>query len=810
MELAVWRWLCSEDDHGLLQRQRIPEVAIFHGYRLDSWYHSVAGGLVARRRHAASIPNLLQRLLSLASPGGDGPAPDAPVAILRQRSEHGIPKLGVPAGLPTARVLTAKELSELLWRVLDAVEPDIEEPGISATSGVWTLQSFIEPCYNVRLLCLYSCDAHMEERSDVFCRPFSKVYPTRLNTLANNAVPSLEETASGAADVSPHLVDHHRAALESKTMSVVRSAHRFHSIDLEGLVLEFIVDSEGKVVLHGCLAASICNKQDARKFRAPGWSKGPSLASRAEMPRVYDVPHVWGGGNGDGHFSADPQRTFSRKGTTIEQEVDEAEKISQSDYRLLLEFWNGESFMGEALTPCPSSSTALAWSVDELRTLSIRPAGMQPPQRPDGRKLLADPTFPAGTAVVALRWASGPSSGTGPPVLCFRLGRAENLPEGFPLPNSEAGESGVHAVLWLRKPTDGEYKPVWSSAKSSYTEESLDGKLTSVHVWNGESVELSFPELAAHTPDRTDKVNFTTESPPPAPAPASPRGSLTSVHDHVCGAELNTHWGMSEADGTMRAHILASQVLQRMSLERSNRSGMMKKLAQHVCSFHSMQEDWQTLLQDAKAKKADLEAQLRNQEAALREAQQDLEQQRQAQDDQLATACRRLCGEADEHRARHFADSSKLAASQERLRERSAESAALEELRAQLEGSLDRSKRKLEELLAAHAQMQRDLEAVRITHAVTNEAELGAAQNKVDEIMVNVQHGQETLESTRGQLQDVRKHLTDERSHILKLEDFIRRVALQKNSTLRVGGGFLLENKAQQEAQAILEELRLL
>lgn len=215
------------------------------------------------------------------------------------------------------------------------------------------------------------------------------------------------------------------------------------------------------------------------------------------------------------------------------------------------------------------------------------------------------------------------------------------------------------------------------------------------------------------------------------------------------------------------------------------------------------------MLQEAKAEKEDIEGQLKAQEVALTVAKRNLELQKQMHEEQLATACRRLCGETDEHRARTFTDSSKLAASQERLQEQTTQSEALEELRAQLQGSLERSKRKLEELLAAHTQMQRELESIRLTHACTSEADFFAAQAKIHELKVSVQHDQDKVESAGGHLKDVRNLLSDERSHILKLEDFIRRVATQKKGTLRVGGGFLLENKAQQEAQAILEELRL-
>lgn len=42
-------------------------------------------------------------------------------------------------------------------------------------SELWTLQSYVEPRYGIRIISVYSCDAHLEERSDIFSHRFRPV-----------------------------------------------------------------------------------------------------------------------------------------------------------------------------------------------------------------------------------------------------------------------------------------------------------------------------------------------------------------------------------------------------------------------------------------------------------------------------------------------------------------------------------------------------------------------------------------------------------------------------------------------------------
>jgi len=670
---------------------------------------------------------------------------------------------------------------------------------------MWTLQSFSEPMYGIRVVTVYSCDAHLEERSDIFTRSFFKAYPRPADGSVN-AVPSPEEMAAGAADSRPELTADQQMAVESKTLSIIRYAHRFHNLDLEGLVLEFIFDRRGQLMLHGCSSASACSAVDKRRFRGPDWSRQSGSTVRSEAPRAFQVP-VMGTyssayGETPSQWQSTDQASTSRGlgGITVSwlEEGNESFRETKPDYSLLLEFWQGEAFLGETLVPCPSSSSTLAWSPDELRMLKLKPGGLQPPVRPDGRKLLADPSASHGTAVISTSWSPAPASGSGPPIFRFRLGRAESLPQGFPLPNSEA--MGVRALLWLQRPHK-EFQAVWSSTEAENVEEMVDGQWSAVQVWNGETVELSFPEISPQTEEKPPPVM----SPPPPPASSEGSG-LRSVHDHVCGAELATHWGMCELDGTMRGHVLASQVLQRLGLGRSNRSGLMKRLAHQVGSFHAMQQSWEAMLEGAKNKTAELDEQLKHQEEELAKRTREIDLLVEQHQQKLASTCRRMTGQADEHRARISIDSASLAQSRLRVAHQQQRSDKLEERRMQLDGSLERSRRKLEQLLNTHAKMQEDLNFTRARHFQANDAEIATVRAQAHGLQNEVQQNNETLAALTARLAQVKQASSDERRHILKLEDCIRRVAEQPGGARRTGGGFMLDNLAKQEAQEFVQD----
>ena len=214
MELSFWSWLCS-DDSGVLLRQRIPEVALFYGCRLEAWYHNV-GGLLVTERAGGSITTLLERFKEVS----EGPA--RPVAILRHESK-GNPREGIPAGTIVPVLLSLHMFTEILK---DVVEGRVVNLKSGSLSGFWSLQSYVEPRYGLRFLSAYACDAHLEERHDTFSQPFQKCYSL---DGGSQELPQDEANAKKLRLDAPQ-----RDAIESKALGIVRYAHRFHKLDIEG------------------------------------------------------------------------------------------------------------------------------------------------------------------------------------------------------------------------------------------------------------------------------------------------------------------------------------------------------------------------------------------------------------------------------------------------------------------------------------------------------------------------------------------------------------------------------------------------
>ena len=340
------------------------------------------------------------------------------------------------------------------------------------------------------------------------------------------------------------------------------------------------------------------------------------------------------------------------------------------------------------------------------------------------------------------------------------------------------------------------YVAAWSSSDSETVEEFVDGRWATVHVWNGESVDLLLPPKAESTAGMD-----ASRAPQPSPrySASSPRSALDDglrSYDHVCGAELAAHWGMSE-DG-LRGSLLASQIWQRMRLDRSNRSGLLKRLAQQVVSFDNMQRQWELFVETSQEKYRQTCTDLQKQDKALQDARDQREATIQAHKHRMTAACRRMYTEFDEYRARESAEAAALAESQQRAQEQRVRLADLAESTTHFEESLSRVRRKVDELLAEDVRLRQQLDEMRAQHLASRHASMRAASDDLAD-----------LAEIKSDLTRRRKMAQSEHKHILKMEDFIRRVANQDAKSLRTGGGFVLNSMAKAEAKSLVQELLL-
>lgn len=97
LDVVLWRYLTKEGADALPLKQRIPEVALFRGDRVDGCYFSNQRGLLQRRNAAeATRECILDRLLAMAARCSEGTSElgrtsPSTMTILRNRSA---PSLG--------------------------------------------------------------------------------------------------------------------------------------------------------------------------------------------------------------------------------------------------------------------------------------------------------------------------------------------------------------------------------------------------------------------------------------------------------------------------------------------------------------------------------------------------------------------------------------------------------------------------------------------------------------------------------------------------------------------------------------------
>lgn len=849
MDLGFWRHLTKEDGNKLRLRQRIPEVYVFQGCHLDSCYSNNASGLLVRKRVSkdqdveirAMHDNLVARVAHSYSISNENP-----VAILR--TAVGTSKI------PQASVLTAAELNNIVFKLLSGQPPWGVPPLGAGETNVWSIQAFIEPRDDVRIISVYSCDVSANEKSDIFGRIFHKVYRSD-RTLV---LPTPESV--GAEDPCLSLPSAQRSVIETKTLSVVRFISRFYKLDFEGLVLEFIFDSKNKAILHACWAATVFGNEPRKKILP---SRLGTNQPRSEAPKVFPVPEVESeseehhlGGAADVHIDEGAHgSSIDAFGlSSLTQEVESRRNSSPLERRrnhqvvkactLLLEVWDGEDFLGEVAVNC-AENMELAKQLLPLGLLRERAF-----LRKDDRKDTIGTTF--GSLVVSLKWMAGdPES-------------ADFLRFGPVLSQDLRPDSGLSSaarlVLWIKASGDDEFSPVWASREVQHAANP---------AWN-ETVDLSLPQAAQ--PSSCQRVEQQTasavgsggaavrqrrplsargrlESPKPfasasvASATASTHcpiraqsefafqhdrafcmqstrespieleTTISSPHDCVLGAGISSHWGMSDTDGNMCTHMLASQVLQRLRLggmNASTRSALLVQLSGQLKQFHELQLSWDEQFRTTRETLAKAEQELEERDANIDKIRAETQSIAREREQKLAHVCREMCAGIDDMRLKEHNDDNDLARSQHRLAE---QTELLRATRARSDGiqnGLSETRRQFEELSRAYGIARDGLHSAYFTKDAEELADIALqtrnAQTRVASLTRESEEERGQLTSLKNELSCLKADLALESNHALKLERFVRRIAEGPSATMRRGGGFALDSAAKREAAGLLKQ----
>merc|ERR1711920_152714 len=273
---------------------------------------------------------------------------------------------------------------------------------------------------------------------------------------------------------------------------------------------------------------------------------------------------------------------------------------------------------------------------------------------------------------------------------------------------------------------------------------------------------------------------------------------------------------MSSSDGTMRGSVLASQVFQRLRCDKLHRSSLLTELAMQVEQYEELQSARETEVQNAqevvnvhtasKTRVEDAAGKVRAETAALVGD----------HEKKIVQVCKDMCSVVDEHRMQEQTDAVALAQSQDRIAEQRTMVHQLVDKSHALQGSLDRTVRKFDEVSSSYAQVQGDLmrsqvlrprndQQVTVNHNLCRA--LDASIGHAKEVTADIDREERNLGVLKSKVGILQEDLACEKDLSLRLEDFVRKIAAAPPARLRTGGGFHLDSTAKSEAAALLNEI---
>eukprot|EP00405_Crypthecodinium_cohnii_P059313 CAMPEP_0206633698 /NCGR_PEP_ID=MMETSP0325_2-20121206/69634_1 /ASSEMBLY_ACC=CAM_ASM_000347 /TAXON_ID=2866 /ORGANISM="Crypthecodinium cohnii, Strain Seligo" /LENGTH=509 /DNA_ID=CAMNT_0054159419 /DNA_START=111 /DNA_END=1638 /DNA_ORIENTATION=- len=338
-----------------------------------------------------------------------------------------------------------------------------------------------------------------------------------MNLTEAPTIPDAEELTSERPLPVPSEV---RSVVQAKTLGLVAAASKFHGLEFEGLVLEFIVDKNKRIFLHGCWDATMLSfRQGTRPIRS-----GPLRTAIApDEPSMYPVPSVVAAVEAEKRAQAELDEPFWGE--------------LKEEQRCLLEVWKADELLGEALLPTDDG-------LQQIRLPPHREPDIRPPST-RRRALQWARKFGGACISVDLLWPGR------------TVGRSKSLRFSLRSADGDPQLQRSRVVIWAQ--------PV-SQPQGPWRGPGEEGN----YRWN-ETVEICL-----EPPDPDPRLQRSPSSPGRGASNLAPGGAAqtfqTEVHsgrDLVAGAEWTTHWGTSEVDGTLRGGLLAVQALKDVVLSAS-------------------------------------------------------------------------------------------------------------------------------------------------------------------------------------------------------------------------------------------------
>jgi hypothetical protein len=161
---------------------------------------------------------------------------------------------------------------------------------------------------------------------------------------------------------------------------------------------------------------------------------------------------------------------------------------------------------------------------------------------------------------------------------------------------------------------------------------------------------------------------------------------------------------MSDTDGSMSTHVLASHVSQRLKpggVNGLNRSLLLAQLAGQLEQFHKLQLCWEEQWTTAKHSVSKANEELQCRDIEIERIRAATKERIQAHQQKMAEICREMCAGVDEHRLKQHKDDTSLVRSQQRVAEQRSMVASLEDQEQGLERSREKTMQKFDEVSRA-------------------------------------------------------------------------------------------------------------
>lgn len=166
----------------------------------------------------------------------------------------------------------------------------------------------------------------------------------------------------------------------------------------------------------------------------------------------------------------------------------------------------------------------------------------------------------------------------------------------------------------------------------------------------------------------------------------------------------------------------------------------------------------------------------------------------------LAAACRELCNTLDEHRYENFTNEEKIRESKLRL---GTQQAMVDQLAQENTSSRDA----LEKVLGKYNELSRTAahEAAKLPPEALEYADVDAAVDRGGQLSKELEASRAELAALRAKKTRVQGELAESRGLALRFEDFTRSMAIGPSTSIRTGGGFVLDSAAKREASALMK-----